>query len=133
MTVPGDTLFTFVILPMNFIKELKEDLLILKSLGIEVTSVTCDGKKSIIRAVRKVYEQAVLQRCTVHVQRNVRNWLTRQPKSEAAKELRYIISLMHHIRNITEQIMWITAFDQWYIKHKAIIEEKVYRKQSGRW
>jgi len=37
-------------------KELKEDLQILKSIGIDVLSVTCDGKKSIIRAVRKVYE-----------------------------------------------------------------------------
>ena len=52
----------------EFYKELKEDLQILKSLGIEVASVTCDGKKSIIRAVRKVYEQVTLQRCTVHVQ-----------------------------------------------------------------
>ncbi|HLL41832.1 MAG TPA: hypothetical protein VK369_01785 [Segetibacter sp.] len=46
----------------EFYKELKEDLQILKSLGIEVASVTCDGKKSIIRAVRKVYEQVTLQR-----------------------------------------------------------------------
>ncbi len=76
----------------EFYKELKEDLQILKSLGIEVLSVTCDGKKSIIRAVRKVYEQVTLQRCTVHVQRNVRNWLTRKPKSEAAKELKYLVS-----------------------------------------
>ncbi len=117
----------------EFYKELKEDLQILKSLGIEVLSVTCDGKKSIIRAVRKVYEQVTLQRCTVHVQRNVRNWLTRKPKSEAAKELRYLISLLHHIKNIVEQNMWIIAFNHWYIKYKSIIEEKAYRKQSGRW
>jgi transposase-like protein len=117
----------------EFYKELKEDLQILKSLGIEVASVTCDGKKSIIRAVRKVYEQVTLQRCTVHVQRNVRNWLTGKPKSEAAKELRYLISLLHHIKNITEQNMWIIAFNYWYSKHKVIIEEKVYRKHSGRW
>ncbi len=117
----------------EFYKELKEDLQILKSLGIEVLSVTCDGKKSIIRAVRKVYEQVTLQRCTVHVQRNVRNWLTRKPKSEAAKELKYLVSLLHHIKNIIEQNMWIIAFNYWYIKHKSIIEEKVYKKQSGRW
>jgi len=117
----------------EFYKELKEDLQILKSVGIEVLSVTCDGKKSIIRAVRKVYEKATLQRCTVHVQRNVRIWITRKPKSEAAKELRYIISFLHHIKNIVEQNMWIIAFNYWYIKHKTVIEEKVYRKQTGRW
>ncbi len=117
----------------EFYKELKEDLLRLKSLRVEVESVTCDGKKSIINAVRKVYEEAILQRCTVHVQRNVRNWLTRKPKSQAAKELRYLIGLVHFIKNIVEQNMWIIAFNYWYIKYKDIIEEKVYRKQSGRW
>ncbi len=43
----------------EFYKELKQDLQILKSLGIEVLSVTYDGKKSIIRTVRKVYEQDI--------------------------------------------------------------------------
>ena len=79
----------------EFYKELKEDLQILKSLRIEVLSVTCDGKKSIIRAVRNIYEQATLQRCTVHVQRNVRNWLTRKPKSEGDQKHRYLISFCH--------------------------------------
>jgi len=37
----------------------------------------------------------------VHVQRNVRNWLTRKPKSGAAKELRYLISLLHHIKKLS--------------------------------
>ncbi len=71
----------------EFYKELKEDLQILKSIGIEVLSVTCDGKKAIIRAVRKVYAQVTLQRCTVHVQRNVRNWLTVNPSLKRQKNL----------------------------------------------
>ncbi len=117
----------------EFYREIKEDLEILKSIGVELSSVTCDGKKSIIRAVRKVYEGAIVQRCTVHVQRSVRAWLTRQPKSGPARELRYLIGLLHHINNVSEQNMWILAFEYWYKKHKAIIEEKVYIKQSGRW
>ncbi len=117
----------------EFYKEIKEDLAILKAIGIELLSVTCDGKKSIIRAVRNVYEDAILQRCTVHVQRSVRTWLTRTPKSGPARELRYLIGLLHHIGNVSEQNMWILAFEYWYKKHKAVIEEKVYRKQSGRW
>ncbi len=117
----------------EFYREIKEDLEILKYIGVELSSVTCDGKKSIIRAVRKVYEGAIVQRCTVHVQRSVRAWLTRQPKSGPARELRYLIGLLHHINNVSEQNMWILAFEYWYKKYKAIIEEKVYKKQSGRW
>lgn len=117
----------------EYYREIKEDLEILKSIGVELSSVTCDGKKSIIRAVRKVYEGAIVQRCTVHVQRSVRAWLTRQPKSGPARELRYLVGLLHHIKNVSEQNMWILAFEYWYKKYKAIIEEKVYKKQSGRW
>ena len=35
-------------------KELKEDLENLKKLGIEIAAVTCDGKRSIIKSVKKV-------------------------------------------------------------------------------
>ena len=81
-------------------KELKEDLENLKKLGIEIAAVTCDGKQSIIKSVKKVYPQATLQRCMVHVQRNVRKWLTRNPTTEAARKLRYLIGLLHHIHNM---------------------------------
>ena len=42
----------------------------------------------------------------------VRNWLTRKPKSEAAKELRYLIGLLHYIKNITRPL----ALDKIMIK-----------------
>jgi len=41
-------------------KEIKEDLLNLKKLGVDVYSVTCDGHKSILKAVAKAYPNAVI-------------------------------------------------------------------------
>ena len=61
----------------------------------------------------------------VHVQRIVRLWLTRIPKLQASKELRYLIGLLHHIRDVVEQYIWIIAFEAWYKRHQAVIEEKI--------
>ncbi len=56
-------------------KEIKEDLLNLKMLGVDVYSVTCDGHKSILKAVAKAYPNAVIQRCLVHIKRQIKNYL----------------------------------------------------------
>jgi hypothetical protein len=80
-----------------------------------------------------VYPAATVQRCMVHVQRMVRLWLTRRPKLTASKELRFLAGLLHHIRNVVEQHMWVIAFEQWYKKYQHIIEEKVLHKPTGRW
>ncbi len=117
----------------EFYSEIKEDLENLKKLGIDIAAVTCDGKKAIIQAVKKVYPDATVQRCTVHVQRMVRAWLTRKPKLPASKELRYLISLLHHIRGLVEQHMWVTAFERWYERYRQLIEEKVLHQPTKRW
>ena len=114
-------------------KELKEDLENLKKLGIEIAAVTCDGKRSIIKSVKKVYPQATLQRCMVHVQRNVRKWLTRNPTTEAAQKLRYLIGLLHHIHNMVEQHMSTIAFEKWYEQYQSSIEARTYHPTTGRW
>ena len=61
-------------------KEIKEDLENLKKLGVDVYSVTCDGHKAILKAVRKVFPQAIVQRCLVHIKRQTRSYLSSQPK-----------------------------------------------------
>ncbi len=48
-------------------REIYQDLKGLKSLGVQVYSVTCDGRKSILKAIAKVYPEAIIQRCVVHV------------------------------------------------------------------
>ena len=117
----------------EYYSELKEDLENLQRLGIVLSSVTCDGKKAIINAVKKVYPQTIIQRCIVHIQRSVRIWLTRKPKTMAGKELRYLIGLLHHITNVTEQIMWTIAFEKWFKKHQSFIEEKGIHQPTNRW
>ncbi len=67
--------------------ELQQDLRAIKALQIQIESVTCDGGLAILKAVQEVYPAAILQRCTVHIAREIETWITRKPKSQAAREL----------------------------------------------
>ena len=58
------------------LKEIKEDLQNLKGLGVDVYCVTCDGHSAILKAVAKVYPNAVIQRCLAHIKRQVHNFLS---------------------------------------------------------
>ncbi|MBX2931518.1 MAG: transposase [Chitinophagaceae bacterium] len=73
-------------------KEIKGDLENLMKLNVAVYSVTCDGHKTILKAVRKIFPNAVIQRCLVHIKRQVKNYLSEHPKLLQAKELLSISS-----------------------------------------
>ena len=75
----------------EWLGEIVEDLRNFTELGIRIESVTCDGAQQIIKAVRECAPDAIIQRCTVHVPREVVIWLTRHPKSETEQELRRIV------------------------------------------
>ena len=68
-------------------REIYQDLKALKSLGVQVYSITCDGRKSILKAIAKVYPEAIIQRCVVHVKRQSRVYLSARPKLQASKDL----------------------------------------------
>jgi transposase-like protein len=114
-------------------REIKQDLKNLIKLGIVIESVTCDGHKAILKAVKEVYPQAIIQRCYVHVQRMVRTWLTKRPRLQASQKLRFLIGLLHQIKTPVEKQMWLIAVQNWYSSFENIINEKVFNPYSGRW
>jgi AraC-like DNA-binding protein len=61
-------------------EEIKEDLNNLIKLGVQIESITTDGHKSILKAIRKTIPKVIVQRCLVHIQRMCLLWLTRFPK-----------------------------------------------------
>ena len=115
------------------LREIKEDLQNILNLQIQIESVTCDGAANIIRAVREVCPEAILQRCTFHVAHQVGLWLTKKPKSEAARELLELSKLLAKIQTQPDAQLWMRAFIDWYHKYEAFINEKSYDEESGRW
>ena len=114
-------------------EELKEDLENLLKLGVQIESITCDGHKALLKAVRKVCRQAVLQRCLVHIQRMCKIWLTSRPQSQAGIELKRIVGKLHLVGTIDERDHWVVSLVKWHQEHEAFINEKSFNADSSRY
>ena len=114
-------------------REIYQDLKALKALGVEVYSVTCDGHKSILRGVAKVYPNALIQRCLVHVKRQSRAYLSGEPKLQAGKELLFISQRLTYIKTQEQCSLWLLAMHHWYQRHREILIEESINPQTGKY
>ena len=115
------------------LRDLTEDLQSIKRVGIDVESVTCDGRSNIIKAVREVYPEAIIQRCLFHIINEICTWLTKKPKSEAARELRELVCYLSKINTQEAAQLWLRAFIDWYYKYENFINEKSVDELTGKW
>ena len=114
-------------------EELKEDLQNLIALGVQIESITCDGHKALLKAIKKVCKQVPVQRCVVHIQRMCRIWLTQHPQTEAGIELRKIVSRLHLINSTLQRNYWIVSLVRWHERFESFINEKSYQLSTGRY
>jgi len=112
---------------------MKEDLENLLELGVQIESITCDGHKALLKAIKKVCKGTIVQRCIIHIQRMCRIWLTIKPKSEAGCELRIIVSQLHAIRNRDMWGYWLVNLIRWHEKYELFINEKSYSSQTKKY
>lgn len=112
-------------------REIYQDLKVLKSLGVQIYSVTCDGHKSILKAIAKAYPNAVIQRCVVHVKRQCRVYLSRKPKLQASKELLAISNKLTAVKTQQECSYWLLSLHNWYQMHRDTLFEESVNEQSG--
>jgi AraC-like DNA-binding protein len=113
--------------------EIKEDLDNLIRLGLQIESITTDGHKSILKAIKKSLPNVAMQRCLVHIQRMCLLWLTRFPKHIAAIELRRLVLKLLQIKTSNDRIYWTAQLNQWHQRHKEYIQEKTINQQTGRY
>lgn len=115
------------------LRDLKEDLSAIREAGIEIESVTCDGATNIIKAVQEVCHEAIIQRCTFHIANEICTWLTKKPKSDAARELRQLACLLSKVDNHKQAQLWMRDFVDWHTKYEEYINEKSVDETTGRW
>lgn len=113
-------------------KEIKEDLENLKVLGVQLASVTCDGHKAILKAVRTVYPDALIQRCLVHLKRQARTWLSSKPKLPQAIALLAITPQITYIKTHEERTAWLYEFYLWHEENKDFVNEQTRSAETGR-
>lgn len=76
----------------------------MKAGGCLPVAITLDGNTQVIRAVREVWPNIIVQRCLYHILRQGTSWLRRFPKDPAAKELRKIVlTVMAIIDNASKE------------------------------
>ena len=96
----------------------RDGLIALRKAGWTITSAVIDGK----RGVAQVFEHAGIpvQYCQFHQVKTVTKYLTRKPKTEAARELR---ALALRLKDMREDEFKIALAD-WYAKHEVFLFEK---------
>jgi len=113
--------------------EIKEDLENLLALNVQIESITCDGHRSILKAISKVCEDVKLQRCIIHIQRMCSIWLSSNPQSNAGIDLRRIISKLHLVKSETQKQIWLRQLVDWYQEYQDFVNEKSYNPETGRY
>lgn len=113
--------------------EMKEDLENLLSLGVNIESITSDGHKALLKAIRMVNKQIIAQRCLVHIQRMCQIWLSTSPKSLAGAELRQIVLKLNQIKTSDQRDHWIVSLIKWHEMYGEFINEKSYNQETGRY
>jgi hypothetical protein len=114
-------------------EEIKEDLDNLIKLGLRIESITTDGHKSILKAIKKSLPEVTVQRCLVHIQRMCLIWLTRFPRHQSGVELRKLVLQLLQIKTHNDRLYWTTELLSWQKRHKEYLDEKTFNNLTGRY
>jgi hypothetical protein len=93
-----------------------------KEQGLNPLGITIDGNIEVIRALKQIWPNLIIQRCLAHIQRQGLSWLRKYPKSEAAKELRKIYLTIFYITNYETRDKFIDNVKQWEKKYGEIVK-----------
>lgn len=94
------------------------------------TVTVCDGGTGLLPAIAVAWPDAKIQRCLVHVQRNVRTHLTSRPKTDAGKALWGLARSLTRITTTEQAIVWLHHLHAWHDLHGHLTRERTYLGQQ---
>ena len=96
----------------------------LKSQGFKIYGAVIDGMRGLAQALYPI----PVQMCQFHQILIIRRYLTKEPDLEASNEL------LELVKNITrmDKDSFIGAFNEWYVKYKDVLNERVQDKRIKR-
>ena len=92
--------------------------------GIEIKSIICDGRKGLLQ----LFPDIPCQLCQFHQVKTVTTYLTRNPKTEAAKALYKLVLTLKNSKKAAFQ----TALDEWYNKYSDFLNERTTNEETGK-
>jgi len=90
-------------------------------------SVTVDGNHHVIRFLKTLWSNVIIQRCIVHIQRQGLMWCRQNPKRLDAKKLREIFLQISKINTHEHRDIFLSEFNAWekrYGSKLQLIPEK---------
>lgn len=100
----------------------------LDSLGLRPQSFTIDGNPKVMRAIRTLWPDALVQRCLVHIQRQGLSWCRAYPKTTYARKLRDIFLRVTHIHTASDRDKFLRLFEYWENKYGLLLS---YTAETG--
>lgn len=95
------------------------------------TVIVCDGGTGIAAAVRQTWPNTKIQRCLFHVQMNIRQHLTLNPRTDAGRHLLGLSRALSRVHTVQDAIDWQVNLDIWWRAHGHLTRERTLRE--GRW
>jgi hypothetical protein len=96
----------------------------IEKLGYNIVSVSADG----LPGLPSIFKGIPFQFCHFHARKNITKYLTRNPKTDAGKELQYI---MHDLK-LYNHVQFIKIINTWNTKHQDFLKERTVHP-DGSW
>jgi transposase-like protein len=96
-------------------------------------AIVCDGQKGMLLAIRRRWPHIWVQRCLVHIHRNIISKISKHPETEAGEYMLSLVNWLLDIRTEREANLWIQSFNIIYEKYRSFIDEwHVDRDANGK-
>jgi len=93
--------------------------------------VICDGGLGFHSAAKELWPETKIQRCLVHVQRNIFTYVTRNPRTEAGKAMRKLALSLTKVKTPEDAGQWLIALEAWHQLYGNLINEKTFANSEG--
>ncbi|WP_075726190.1 IS1249 family transposase [Corynebacterium aquilae] len=96
--------------------------------------ITTDGCNAALSAINDVFPNdpatpqahTHIQRCLIHIKRNVQRYVTTRPQSNCGKALRALSLKLLKVTNNQQAAQWVTLFHQVSNQYRDWLDEKTY-------
>jgi hypothetical protein len=85
--------------------------------GLVPTSATIDGNPHLIRILRLLWPEILIQRCLVHLQRQGLSWCRRHPKRTDARHLRGLFLQIMSLHTASDRDRFLAQLHRWECRY----------------
>lgn len=94
----------------------------LKIKGLNPITCTVDGNPQVIKVLRRLWPNIIIQRCLIHIQRQGLVWCRMNPKQAYARKLRQLFVKVLYIRSKEDRDHFLELVNNWEEEYGRLIK-----------